>query len=211
MKILNLNKMPSRSNSKASSSEALGKPDPPSPSHVLFSDGGKIKIVGSQAKQKGSSLENLGIKTHYYLHRFTPGDLILALIAVLFKVHPTQFIREMIILEPTLKDEGLRNVNRLLSRDKIYAHVETFIADYTPGIAFEQYLVRNVLIQNQATKSHPFILSQLRPDFKAFLHSYLNSLYHIFDFYLSEYSQQYQQPQAYRYLSLQPEAAYLML
>jgi hypothetical protein len=33
----------------------------------------------------------------------------------------------------SLKDEGLKNVNKQLMRDKIYLHVEQYVADYMPG------------------------------------------------------------------------------
>lgn len=33
-------------------------------------------------------------------------------------------MKEIIILNPNLKDDGLRNVNKLLAKEKIQTHVE---------------------------------------------------------------------------------------
>ena len=60
---------------------------------------------------------------------------------------PTDFIKELVIQNPNLKDEGLRNVNKQLMREKIYLHVEQYIADYLPGVAFEQFLISHVLVK----------------------------------------------------------------
>lgn len=53
----------------------------------------------------------------------------------------------MIISNPSLKDEGLKNVNKQLLRDKIYMHVEQYVGDYMPGQVFEQFLVQHLLVK----------------------------------------------------------------
>lgn len=50
-------------------------------------------------------------------------------------------MRELIILNPALKDDALKNVNKLLQREKIFLHVEQSLTDFTPGVAFESFLV----------------------------------------------------------------------
>ena len=50
-------------------------------------------------------------------------------------------MRELIILNPDLKEDGLKHVNKLLAKDKIFTHVEQYVADYLPGSAFEHFIV----------------------------------------------------------------------
>lgn len=120
-------------------------------------------------------------------------------------------MREQVILNQSLKDEALRNVNRLLQRDKVFIYVEQFLADYTPGIAFESFLVSNVLIKSDHMRVHPYLVKMMRPDFKEYLSFFLDSLYAIFDFYLCETPPHTPQLAGYRHYILQPEAAYLFL
>lgn len=92
-------------------------------------------------------------------------------------------------MNPTIKDDAFKNVNRLLAKEKIMQHVEQYLIDFTPGVAFEQYLVHNVL--SHTGKVHPYELNFMRSDFKAFLADYMESLYAIFEFYILEYQSLY--------------------
>lgn len=51
----------------------------------------------------------------------------------------------------------------------------------------------------------------LKADFKSFLLNYVDSLHAIFDFYQNEYQFTYPQQPHYRFYTLQPEVAFLIL
>jgi hypothetical protein len=113
-------------------------------------------------------------------------------------------------INPKLKEESYKNVNKMLSLDKIQSHIELYLMEYTPGIIFEHFLVNCVFIKSDFSKKHPFRFNMMKEDFRSFLDHYLNSLFAVFDFYLNEYAS-YPQPIKFRYICLQVEAAYALL
>lgn len=112
-------------------------------------------------------------------------------------------IRELIILTPSIKDDAVKNINRLLAKEKIMQHIEQYLIDFTPGVAFEHFLVQNVF--TTAPSSHPYTLNLMRPDFKSYLNEYIESLYAIFEFYILEYP--FPQPILYRFSCISPDVS----
>lgn len=101
----------------------------------------------------------------------------------------------------------MKSVNRQLTREKIYHHVEQYLAEYIPGITFEQFLLQTLFPkrEDEARKRTSYRIDTLRPDFQSFLNAHCDSLYAVFDFYLCEYQNQVPQPLIYRYSTLQPD------
>jgi len=54
----------------------------------------------------------------------------------------------MIIINPSLKDDALKSITRMLPKDKIYTHIDQYFTDVTPGIAFENFLLQNFFISS---------------------------------------------------------------
>ena len=96
-------------------------------------------------------------------------------------------MRELTKICPQLYDEGVKNVNKMLSKEKIGVHVEAYLTEYSPSLLFEQFLIHNVLIKTEFAKKHPFRINMMKHDFRSFLDHYLNSLFAVFDFYLHEF------------------------
>jgi hypothetical protein len=98
-------------------------------------------------------------------------------------------------LNPSLKDEAMKSVNRQLTKEKIYHHVEQYLAEYVPGVTFEQFLVQSLFCrrEDEGRKNTALRLNTLRLDFQSFLDAHCDTLYAVFDFYLSEYHNQHPQ------------------
>eukprot|EP00347_Sterkiella_histriomuscorum_P004033 403362001 len=171
----------------------------------------RFRTKSSIVKEIEESLENVYIKTQLYRAKFQASDLIIVLIAILFRQNPSEFVNELTILSPFLYDEGVKNVNKMLSKEKIQMHVEAYLTEYQPSILFEQFLIHNVLIKSDFAKKHPFRINMMKDDFRAFLDHYLNSLFGVFDFYLHEYAHIQPQHIKYKHFCIQVEAVYGLL
>ncbi|CDW91812.1 UNKNOWN [Stylonychia lemnae] len=171
----------------------------------------KQATKSSIVKEIEESLENIYVKTQLYRAKFQPSDLILILIAILFRQNPSEFVQEIIKITPSLYEEGVKNVNKMLSKEKIQIHVEAYLTEYQPHLLFEQFLIHNVLIKSDFSKKHPFRINMMKEDFRQFLDHYLNSLFAVFDFYLHEYATTCPQPIKYKHFCIQIEAIYGLL
>jgi hypothetical protein len=62
----------------------------------------------------------------------------------------------MIIINPSLKDDALKSITRILPKDKIFTHIDQYFTDVTPGVAFENFLLQNFFVNSTFVENDPF-------------------------------------------------------